>query len=77
MKPKFYVAEIWIEGFGNIHYPPYLVIKKHLWWIFSKTIVDFGILSFENCDGKYQTAERYCNLLNYFFNCRKAKKNKR
>lgn len=63
-KPHFYLEEIWIEGWGNMDYPPMLVLKKRLWGPFGKTLVDFGILNGQNMIEKYAVAERYCHLLN-------------
>ena len=64
VKTFFYLKEIWIEGWGNPNYPPYLVIKKRVLGPFGKTVVDFGILNERNCIEIYAIAERYCHLLN-------------
>lgn len=69
MKPIFYLEEVWIEGHYNMDFPPFLVLRKRTWWIFYKTIVDFGILDVD--EKRYikinKTADRYCHLLNLLY----------
>lgn len=66
---KFFLDEIWPEGFGNLDYPPYLVIRKRWFLGFGPKIVDFGLLPFD--DLTYRIAERYCHLLNLLYKPRK------
>lgn len=67
---KFYLDEIWPEGYGNPLYPPYLVIRKRWFLGFGPKIVDFELLSFDYLT-TYRIAERYCHLLNLLYKPRK------
>lgn len=67
---RFYLDEIWPEGFGNPNYLPYLVIRKRWFLGFGPKIVDFGVLVGDYLR-TYAIAERYCHLLNVLYKPRK------